>query len=138
MRVYQRDENDDLKYIQSVELDFLPDNPCNALYFTELMLAISPKGDLLVAGAPVLKTAIDNNPTVKVHSKVVRIPLAQLGDSYFGGGSGRTANPIVEPVLMDVTGKVNGSTTAVEVDYDGSDWLFVTSWRAVGLTRCKL
>lgn len=103
-----------------------------------MTVAITSKGDLLVAGVPVAKTALDFRPGLAVHSKVVRVPLAQLGDTFFGSGSGQTAKPIVEPVLMDVTGVINGATTAVEVSYDGADWLFITSWRAVGLTRCKL
>ena len=108
------------------------------LHRVELILAISPKGDLLVAGLPILKTALKFDPSVIAHSKVVRIPLAQLGDSYFGGGSGHTANPIIETLLMDGTGKISGATTAVEMNYNGADWLFVSSWRAAGLTRCKL
>jgi len=76
---------------------------------------------------------------VAAHSKVVRIPLSQLGDKYFGGGSGRTAPPVVENVLMDATGKLNGSTTSVEVwTEDGTEWLISTSWRSIGLTKCKL
>jgi len=39
---------------------------------------------------------------------------------------------------MDFTGKLNGATTTVEVSYSGADWIYSTSWRAVGLTRCKL
>lgn len=103
-----------------------------------LIVAITPGGDILIAGVPVIKTAADHNPEVLAHSKVARFPLAQIGDSFYGGGSGQTANPVIESVLMDVTGKVNGSTTAVEVNFDGADWMFVTSWRASGLTRCKL
>lgn len=87
---------------------------------------------------PVIKTALDHDQNLKVHSKLVRVPLAQLGDSFFGSGSGHTAKPIVDTVLMDVTGIINGSTTAVEVSYGESDWLYATSWRAVGLTKCKL
>ena len=105
---------------------------------TGLTVAITAAGDLLITGVPVVKTALDFNPTLNVHSKVVRVPLAQLGDTFFGSGSGQTAKPIVEPVLMDVTGVINGATTSVEVSYSGADWLFITSWRAVGLTRCKL
>jgi hypothetical protein len=102
------------------------------------MIAITSNGDLLISGIPVVKTGLDFNLDTKVHSKVVRISLAQLGDKYFGSGSGQTTKPIVENVLMDVTGKLNATTTSVEVSYDGSDWLFSTSWRASGLTRCKL
>ena len=105
---------------------------------TWLIVAITSKGDLLVTGVPVAKTAMDFNPTVNTHSKVVRVPLAQLGDTFFGSGSGQTAKPIVEPVLMDATGVIKGATTSVELSYAGADWLFITSWRAVGLTRCKL
>ena len=64
--------------------------------------------------------------------------LHNWGIPFSGGGSGKTAKPIVETVLMDYTGKINGATISVEVSYSGSDWLFVTSWRAIGLTRCKL
>jgi len=64
--------------------------------------------------------------------------MGQLGDSFFGSGSGHVTKPIIEPVLMDYTGKVNASTTAVETSYGGRTWMFTTSWRAEGLTRCKL
>jgi hypothetical protein len=84
-----------------------------------------------------MRSALSHDAYLHIHSKVVRVPLSQIGDGFFGGG-GQTAKPIVEPVLMDVTGKINGATTSIEVTYDGSDWLFVTSWRAVGLTRCKI
>ena len=90
-----------------------------------MTLAITQKGDLLVTGIIAFK---------KLNSKVVRIPLGQIGDAFFGEGSGKTANPIIEDVLMDATGKLDGGTIAVEVD----DNLFLTSWRAVGLTKCKL
>jgi len=74
----------------------------------------------------------------KPHSKVVRVPLAQLGDTFYGKGSGHTAKPIIEDVLMDATGIISGATTAVEVSYGVGTWLYVTSWRAQGLTKCKL
>jgi hypothetical protein len=103
-----------------------------------LTLALTPEGDLLVTGVPVVRTALDHSPSTLSHSKVVRIALGQLGDTFFGSGSGHTAAPIIEPVLMDATGKVNASTTAVEVSIGGRRELYVTSWRSVGLTRCKL
>jgi hypothetical protein len=109
---------------------YFPPAPANS--------AITPGGDILVAGVPNIRTAKDHAPSTIAHSKVARIPTAQLGDAYFGIGGGKTAKPIIETVLMDGTGKVNGSTTAVEVEYAGSLWMFITSWRAVGLTRCKL
>jgi hypothetical protein len=102
------------------------------------LVAITPNGDLLITGVPNVKTATDHSPDAKPHSKVVRISLAQLGDAFFGAGSGRTTKPIIEDVLMDGTGKIPGATTAVEVSYGGAEWLFVTSWRARALTRCKL
>ena len=138
MRVYERNATGDLKFLQKIELDFLPDNPCTPSTPTQLTLAITPGGDLLVTGAPNVKTATNHDPEANVHSKIVRIPIAQLGDKFFGGGSGATAKPVVEDVLMDFTGKLNGATTTVEVSYSDSDWIYSTSWRAVGLTRCKL
>jgi hypothetical protein len=137
MKVYERNEEGDLKFIQPIELDFLPDNPCTHL-FTFLTVAITPGGDLLIAGPPNAQTALSRDRSVKAHTKVVRISLAQLGDAFFGGGSGRTAKPIVETVLMDGTGLIESGTTAVEVLYDGETWMFVTSWKARGLTRCRL
>lgn len=141
MLVYQRNVTGDLKYLQKIELDFLPDNPCNLpppVPHTPNCVAISPGGDLLVTGVPNVKTGLNHEPDAHVHSKVVRIAIAQIGDKFFGGGSGATAKPVIEPVLMDFTGKLNGATTTVEVSYSGSDWIYSTSWRAVGLTRCKL
>jgi hypothetical protein len=102
------------------------------------MVAITPGGDLLITGLPNIQTGLSNDRSVVAHTKVVRISLAQLGDTFFGGGSGRTAKPIVENVLMDGTGLIEGGTTAVEVLYDGETWMFVTSWKARGLTRCRL
>ena len=92
----------------------------------------------MITGVPVVKTALNKTPGHKVHSKVVRVPIAQLGDTFFGGGSGQTSKPIIETILMDVTGLINGATTSVEVTYGEADWLFVTSWRNIGLARCKL
>lgn len=103
-----------------------------------IYVAITPNGDLLITGVPVIKNVFNHDPYANVHSKIVRVPLAQLGDTFFGTGSGQTSKPIVETVLMDCTGKINAATTSVEVSYGGSDWLFSTSWRAIGLTRCKL
>ena len=85
-----------------------------------------------------VRTALNHDPSVIAHSKIVRIATGQIGDAFFGAGSGQTTKPIIEPVLMDYTGKVNASTTAVEMSYGGDTWLFITSWRAEGLTRCKL
>lgn len=138
MIVYERNATNDLRLSQRIELDFLPDNPCTLFPLKKLTKAITPNGDLLVTGVSNIKTALDHNPETLSHSKVVRISLAQLGDTYFGKGSGQTTKPIIEPVLMDVTGKVNGSTTTLEVTYNDATWLYTTSWRAVGLTRCKL
>ena len=92
----------------------------------------------MVTGIPSVKTAINHDPSLIAHSKIVRIAMGQIGDAFFGGGSGHTTKPIIESVLMDYTGKVNASTTAVEVSYGGATWLFTTSWRAEGLTRCKM
>ena len=74
----------------------------------------------------------------KLNSKVVRIPLAQIGDTFFGKGSGKTVQPVIDPVLMDITGKADGATTSLEVQYGDHEFIFVTSWRAVGITKCKL
>lgn len=137
MLVYERSEGGNLTMTQVVELDFLPDNPSiSILYPTNV--AISPNGDLIVTGVPNVMTAIDHNPDLLVHSKVVRIPMAQLGDKFFGRGSGQTAKPVIEPIVMDVTGKLNASTTTVEVSFNGGTYLYSTSWRAMGLSRCKL
>lgn len=85
-----------------------------------------------------MQTGLSRDRSVKAQTKVVRVSLAQLGDTFFGEGGGRTTRPIVEDVLMDGTGIIEGGTTAVEVSVDGVPWLFVTSWKAKGLTRCRL
>jgi hypothetical protein len=103
-----------------------------------LTIAITPGGDLLITGLPNVQTGLSRDRSVKAHTKVVRISLAQLGDTFFGEGGGRTTKPIIEDVLMDATGVIEGGTTAVEVVVDGVTWLFVTSWKAKGLTRCRL
>lgn len=137
MLVYERSEGGNLTMTQVVELDFLPDNPSISIPYPT-NVAISPNGDLIVTGVPNVMTAIDHNPDLFVHSKVVRIPMAQLGDKFFGRGSGQTAKPVIEPIVMDVTGKLNASTTTVEVSFNDGTYLYSTSWRAIGLSRCKL
>jgi len=122
--VFERSEGGDLKFIQNVQVDFLPDN-----------LAFIPKTkDLVVAGFPYLLDSVRAilGSSVTSTSIVVRIATAQLGGQFFGGGY--ASQPSVEEILFDVSGKVNGSTQAT-ID-PKSKQLFVTGLINHGILKC--
>ncbi|OLL24484.1 Transcription initiation factor IIE subunit beta [Neolecta irregularis DAH-3] len=122
--VFERSEGGDLKFIQNVQVDFLPDN----------LAFISKTKDLVVAGFPFFINTWKSlkDCSVASTSVVARIPTDQLGGQFFGGGY--AAQPSVEEILFDVSGKINGSTQAI-ID-PKSKQLFVTGFRNRGMLKC--
>ena len=71
-----------------------------------------------------------------VHSpgKVVRIPAAQIGDMFYGRGSGRVAKPVVQNLFYDNKGVTNSTCTSVLID----DYLYISGLFTRGLIKCRI
>jgi len=97
----------EVREIQTVPLDFLPDNP-----------RLSPdEKDLYIAGyvTPLHSVHHIYKPeSVSSGSAVARIALSQTGSDFFGGKDEYTSTPVVEEIFVDLEGKlINASTTSV-------------------------
>ncbi|PUU72614.1 hypothetical protein B9Z19DRAFT_1137143 [Tuber borchii] len=135
----------EVREIQTVPLDFLPDNP-----------RLSPdEKDLYIAGhVTPLQTSqhIHKPESVSSGSAVARIALSQTGSDFFGGRDEYTSTPVVEEIFVDVEGKLmNASSTSVfwdklppvgvaEEEVEGEEVvgdLFVTGLTGRGILRCR-
>lgn len=97
----------EVREIQTVPLDFLPDNP-----------SLSPdEKDLYIAGhaTPLqIHKHIHKPESASSGSAVSRIALSQTGSDFFGGKDEYTSTPVVEEIFVDVEGRlINASTTSV-------------------------
>ena len=69
-----------------------------------------------------------------VGGKVVKIPLAQLGDKFFGQGQGKNVQPVIETIFSDENGVSNATTTAILAP----PYLYLTGLFSKGLVRCNV
>ena len=100
-------------------------------------LGIDRNGDIIITGHPIgLKLGQQVADYKNVHSpgKVVRIPAAQIGDKFYGRGSGRVAKPVVQTLFYDNTGVADCACTSVLID----NYLYVSGLFTQGLIKCPI